>query len=520
MKKKFYITTPIYYINAKPHIGHAYSTIMADVLARYHRLDGEDVFYLTGTDENSQKNIQAAEMQGETNIGAYLDRMSATWQLTWKTLSITNDDFIRTTESRHHRAVIEFFKRVEVKGDIYKGIYKGLYCVGCESFKLPRELDNGLCPDHRRPPQPLEEENYFFRASKYKKRILKYIENHPKFIQPAERRNEVAAYIQDHFADVSISRAWKSAQHSQGVTLGIPVPGDESQAIYVWFDALINYLTGAGFGYDEKRFAQYWPADLHVVGKEIIKFHCALWPAMLMGAGLELPKCVFAHGWLTVEGEKMSKTLGNIVDPLQVEGEYSNDVLRYFLLREFPWGGDGNFSIQRIKERYQADLANGLGNLSRRILTLGERMLKNRKSIDIHGLHCGSSCDAFKEFTGDSWQKYQQAMQEFYPDIATMVTWRYIEAMDRLLETSKPWELTESNPFDQWNNAIYPLLEGLRHLAWMLLPLMPETAEQLFRCLGIWTKERQRDLSEAVQWGLLSTKAMDIRRGEVLFPRL
>jgi len=520
MKRKFYITTPIYYINAKPHIGHAYTTIMADVLARFHRLCGEDVFYLTGTDENSQKNVQAAEDAGEKDVAVYLDRMSAAWQMTWKSLQITNDDFIRTTEERHTLSATKFFAMVKKSGDIYKGIYKGLYCVGCESFKTEKELVGGSCPDHKMPVVKLEEENYFFRASRYRQALLDYIEKNPDFIQPKNRRNEVISYIKDYFGDLSISRGWKTNDNVAGVTVGIPVPDDPSQALYVWFDALINYLTGVGFGKNTKKFKTYWPADLHIVGKEIIKFHCALWPAMLMSAGLALPQRVFAHGWMTVEGEKMSKSIGNIVDPLEIVGEFGNDVLRYFLLREFTWGGDGDFSKVRIRERYQSDLANGLGNVSRRILTLGEKMFKHNKRIDSAEHVCGERCTRLKQRTLQHWEEYAKAMESVRPDLACAEAWKYIEEIDQSIEQTRPWELKETDTDEAWGSTMYPLLECLRHLAWMLLPLLPQSAERIFRSLGIWTKVQEQTLNEAQGWGMLSTKGLNIERGEVLFPRL
>lgn len=521
MKKKFYITTPIYYVNAKPHIGSAYPTIMADTLARFHRLAGENVFFLTGTDENSQKNVQAAEAEGENDVVAYLDRMSAAWRMTWDTLRITNDDFIRTTEPRHQQGVVQFFNRVRSSGDIYKGFYEGLYCIGCEAFITEKELVEGLCPDHKKPPVALKEENYFFKASRYKETILKHIENNPEFIEPASRRNEVVSYITAAFGDISISRGWKTSENVAGVTVGIPVPGDESQALYVWFDALINYLTGIGFGSNEQTFQKYWPADVHVVGKEITKFHCALWPAMLLSAGLPLPKKVYAHGWLTVDGQKMSKSLGNIIDPLKVVGEFGLDTLRYFLLREFTWGGDGDFSFARLQERYQSDLANGIGNVSRRILTLGEKAVKQHKLVAACPPEaCGQLCKTIQEATERRWQAYDVAFEALRPDLATIEVWKYIQVLDEQLERTKPWELKEDQPVEEWAAVLYPFLEGLRQLVWMLRPILPDTCEALFRSLGQWTWSKDRAFDEGRQWGLLSIKGLDINRGNVLFPRL
>ncbi|MBI5135201.1 methionine--tRNA ligase [Candidatus Uhrbacteria bacterium] len=527
MKKKFYITTPIYYINAKPHIGSAYPTVVADVLARYHRLLGDDVVFLTGTDENSQKNVQASITAGEHDVNVYLDRMSAAWQMTWDTLGISNDDFIRTTEPRHHQSVVKFFHAVQKSGDIYQGEYEGFYCIGCEAFITEKELVAGNCPDHQKPPVELKEKNYFFRASRYRDQLIDHITAHPEFIEPTGRRNEVLSYIKTAFGDVSISRGWKTDENVAGVTVGIPVPGDSAQALYVWFDALINYLTGVGYGKATQKFAQYWPADVHIVGKEIIKFHCALWPAMLLSAGLPLPKKVFAHGWLTVDGQKMSKTLGNVVDPLEIVGWLGVDPLRYFLLREFSWGNDGDFSHTRLKERYQADLANGLGNVSRRILTLGEKMLAHNKLISADHGHFScklpsdhSLCHQFNDITQDAWLQYHDAFQRYQPDQATQVVWSYIQRLDEHLERIKPWELKQEHTPEQWSKALYPFLEGLRHLSWMLRPILPMTSERLLRSLGVWMKESKLTFEKAQIWGTLSTKGMDIDRGKVLFARL
>ncbi|MEK7123124.1 MAG: class I tRNA ligase family protein [Patescibacteria group bacterium] len=306
---KYYLTTPIYYINDKPHIGHAYCTIVADVIAQYHRLRGDDTFFLTGIDENSLKNIESAEKIGMGDrIAEYLDMQAAIWQQTWDSLGISNDYFIRTTEEHHKQGVEKFWRRVQAQGDIYKGEYEGFYCIGCEEFIRPTDLVNGQCPIHKRDPEKLLEKNYFFAASRYRDRLLEHIEKNPNFIQPQSRRNEVINYIQNHFDDISISR--------ETMKWGIPVPDDPKQVVYVWFDALINYLTGIGYGWDDELFTRWWPCDLHLVGKEIIKFHCALWPAMLMSAGIPLPERVFAHGFLTIDGQKMSKSLGNAIDPV------------------------------------------------------------------------------------------------------------------------------------------------------------------------------------------------------------
>jgi len=497
--EKFYVSTPIYYVNGKPSIGHAYTTIIADALARYHRLLGKDVFFLTGMDENSQKNIEAAAKVGkEGDVQGYLDEMAALWQRTFDTLGISNDRFIRTTEAGHRKAVEKFWRAVEARGDIFEGVYEGLYCKGCEAFVTETELAGGKCPIHKTKPETIKEKNYFFRLTKYRDALLAYIEQHPNFILPESRRNEIISYIDKFMTDISISRATTNC--------GIPVPGDESQRIYVWFDALINYLTGVGYGTDEKMFAKFWPANLHLVGKDILKFHCALWPAMLMSADIPLPEHVFAHGFFTVNGDKMSKSLGNVVDPLDITASYNNDVLRYFLLREIHIGEDGDFSQDRLARRYDGDLASELGNLVHRVLTMTE---KYANSI------VPERADGFLE----AWPAYREAMENFRPDVALEVAWNVIRQANQYIDQQQPWTLAKLKEDRMLNNTLYVLLETLRHLAWMLYPLMPETAEKLFAKLGLATpKEFSESVETAWAWGALEPGSK-IEKGEPLFPR-
>ncbi len=361
-KKPFYITTPIYYPSAKLHIGHAYCTTIADSIARYHRLAGDDVFFLTGSDEHGQKIQQKAEEAGIKPI-EYTNKIVAGFQNLWKRLNISNDDFIRTTQKRHERVVQEVFNRIYKKGDIYKGEYKGLYCTPCESYWTEHQLDeNGCCPDCHRPVQEVSEEAYFFQMSKYQDRILKYIEDHPDFIQPVSRRNEMINFIKQGLDDLCISRT--------SFDWGIPVPIDPKHVIYVWFDALTNYLTPIGYLDDPEKFKKYWPADLHLVGKEIVRFHTIIWPCILMALDLPLPKKVYGHGWLIVDGDKMSKSKGNVVDPNGLIDEFGADAIRYFLLREINLGQDGNFSRDALIQRINSDLANDLGNLLHRTLNM------------------------------------------------------------------------------------------------------------------------------------------------------
>src|SRR3990172_8033080 len=423
-KNKFYLTTPIYYVNDKPHLGHAYTTIAGDVLARYHRLRGQDVYYLTGTDENSQKGVLAAAKAGEPDIQQYVNRLSAIWQETFDSLNLSHNDFIRTTETRHLKAVETFFKLVNDKGDIYRGTYVGWYCVGCEAFISENEAgDNKSCPIHQQPLEKIEEENYFFKASNYKKALLAHIKKTPGFIQPPARRNEVIAYIKDHFTDVSISR--------QSVKWGIPLPVDRSQVIYVCFDSLINYLTSVGFGADEEKFKKYWPADLHLLGKDIIKFHCALWPTMLMSAGLPLPKKVFAHGFFTINGQKMSKSLCNIIDPVALVSKYGNDALRYYLLVDFPFGDDGDFSLSRFDQRYHHELAHGLGNLMSRVMTMAAKYF--------NGVVPEKTAQVFEI----DWSKYEAALDNLAFHEAFQIINKIIQQADRFIDEHKPWALAK-----------------------------------------------------------------------------
>ena len=354
-KPKYYITTPIYYPSAKLHIGHTYCTSIADSMARFKRLDGYDVFFLTGSDEHGQKIEQKAEEAGVTPI-EYTDKIVGMFQQLWKELNISNDDFIRTTQKRHEKVVQMLFQRSYDKGDIYKGKYEGWYCVPCESFWPENKLDeNHTCPDCGRPLQRVSEEAYFFKMSKYADRWMKYVEENPGFIQPESRRNEMIQFVKSGLEDLCVSRT--------SFSWGIKVPFDPKHVVYVWFDALVNYLTAAGIVDDPEKFKKFWPADVHLVGKEIIRFHTIIWPIILHALGLPLPKQVFGHGWLVLDGQKMSKSLGNVVDPVVLCNRYGSDAIRYFLMREMPFGSDGQFSYEALLTRINADLANDLGNL-------------------------------------------------------------------------------------------------------------------------------------------------------------
>ncbi len=501
--KTYTITTPIYYINDKPHIGHTYSTVIADTFARYHRLKGEDTFFLTGTDENSLKNVEAAKKAGYKDIQAYLDMQSAVWQHTWESLGMSHNDFIRTTEERHKKGVAAFFERVNAHGDIYKGTYQGFYCKGCEAFVRQSDLtEEGTCPFHKTKPETIEEENYFFAASKYRDALLAHIESHPEFVQPQSRRNEIVNYIRDHFEDVSITR--------QSLEWGIPLPTDPSQVIYVWFDALINYLTGIGFGWDEEMFARHWPAQCHIIGKDIIKFHCALWPAMLLSAGLPLPERVFAHGFFTIDGQRIGKSLGNAIDPVELVQKYGRDALRYFLLREIPFGGDGDFSFERVEQRYQSDLAKGLGNFVSRTLAMASKADGVTATEPAHA-------DEIKQMLAVAADRWQKGFEEYALDEAFEAIWDVIRWGDRYIDRTKPWVLAKENPVE-CAAVLSGLLECVRQVSVLIAPILPDTAEKIWSSLGMPSEEHAANLDEALKWRGIPIRG--IMKGEPLFPPL
>ena len=497
---KYYLTTPIYYVNDKPHIGHSYTTIVADVIARYRRLRGDEVRFVTGTDENSQKNVEAAEKAGQKDIQAYLDDMSADWRQTWTDLGITFDDFIRTTEDRHKKGVEKFWNAVYEKGDIYEGEYEGLYCTGCEAFYKETDLVDGSCPVHKKPATKLKEKNWFFRLTKYRPALLAHIDAHPEFIRPVSRRNEVRSYVDKFMEDISISR--------ETVRWGIPVPNDPKSVIYVWFDALLNYMTAVGYGTDDAMFSKWWPADLHLVGKDIIKFHCALWPAMLMSAGLPLPTQVFAHGYFTIEGEKMSKSLGNVIDPKDMAAKYGMDALRFFLLREIPFGDDGDFSEERLKQRYSGELGNALGNLMHRVLSMTEKYFEGKvPALDGDGAAAKAA-----------WENYEKAMDSFDFLTTLNVILASARSMNGEIDIEKPWDLAKTDR-TRLAGLLYRHLEQLRHLAWMLKPIMPETSTKMLLQLGATVAEMNKTYDSAKTWGGM-TEGATIAKGQPLFPRL
>ncbi len=477
----FYITTPIYYVNDKPHIGHAYTTIVADALARWRGAQGEHVTFSTGIDENSQKTVDAAKKAGE-DVRAYTDRMAEVWQDAWTKLGIGNTEFIRTTEDRHHEVVKEIWGRIDASGDLYKGTYEGLYCKGHEAFIKESDLVDGLCPEHRTAPEIVREENYFFKLSEYQERLLKFYEAHEDFVVPAHRFREVRAFVEQGLEDVSFSR--------EGKEWGIPVPNDPHQAIYVWADALVNYVTVRGIeGWEEH------PADVHTVGKDILRFHAVIWPAMLMSAGLPLPGQIAANGFITNGGVKMSKSLGNGVDPLDLAVRYGVDALRYFLLREIQYGEDGDYSEEKMRVRYNADLANGLGNFAARVFALAER----ESSDGIPGIREGIPEEAFSRTIAAMRRGVDEKMAQFRFGDALAAIWDAVSFGDRYVNEKKIWEIKDDAVRKEALLGLIVLLEGI---ASTLAPFLPETSRRIAAAVS-----REEGI-------------IHIKRPEALFPRI
>ncbi|MBZ9572329.1 methionine--tRNA ligase [Patescibacteria group bacterium] len=462
--KGFYITTSIVYTNTPPHIGFALESIQADVLARYHRLLGKDVYFLTGTDEHGAKVARAAEEERK-NPKEFVDEISKKVRALKEILNLSNNDFIRTTDKRRHWPAVEkVWLKLKENGDIYKKKYRGLYCLGCEAFITKKDSRNGKCVIHQKKPEIIEEENYFFRLSKYSKEIKKLIEKNKIKIIPKSRKNEILNFIKQGLGDISFSRLRKNLKW------GIPVPDDENQTIYVWSDALANYISALGYAKNGKKMKKYWPTDIHFIGKDILKFHCVIWPGMLLSLKLPLPKTIFVHGFITSGGQKMSKSLRNVIDPFELVKKYGTDAVRYFLLREIPPTEDGDFTYEKFKKRYNSDLAAGLGNLVARVITLAKKQKLKVKN--------GIQNQEFKKIIDVTWKKYRKDLNDFKFNEVLISIWNLISFCDKYIEKKRPWELLKSQKIKPILNN---LLFTLSNIAQMLQPFLPETSGKIFK---------------------------------------
>jgi len=510
-RKRFYITTPIYYVNDVPHIGHAYTTVAADVLARYKRLRGYQTLFLTGTDEHGQKVQQAAAKHGVTPQ-TQADRMVVAFKDLWRNLAISNDDFIRTTEERHKRVVQKVLERLKEREALYRGSYDGWYCLPDERFWAEADVINGKCPDCGRPVEPISESNYFFKMSAYQDQLKRYIRTHPDFIQPESRRNEVLGFLERPLQDLCISRP------RARLSWGIPFPFDPDYVTYVWVDALVNYISIPGYGFDERRFKQWWPVDLHLVGKDILTTHAVYWSTLLMALGLKLPRMLFAHGWWTVNGEKMSKSLGNVVDPNSVASDVGADAFRYFLLREVPFGQDGDFSIPALTTRYNSELANDLGNLFSRTLNMIERYSGGH----VPKTHPKSIINDDRRLAALAvglLPALEKEMKRLAFHRALLSIWTLVDAANRYAEQNSPWELAK-DPKDRHRleTVLYHLAETVRILAVHLYPFIPATAQRMSDEIG-WKVPMDRKIKPAdFKWGRLKP-GRPVQKGTALFPR-
>ena len=490
----FFITTAIDYVNSKPHLGTAYEKVAADVIARYKKLSGVDTWFLMGNDEHSQNVYRAAVEQGLDPI-AYCDRMEVLFRDTWAKLDVRFDDFIRTTQARHKAGVVELANRIHARGDIYEGVYEGWYCVGCEAFKQEKDLIDGRCPLHpAAEPQWIKEKNYFFKLKKYQQPILDHIRAHPEFIQPEARRNEISRLLESGLEDISVSRA--------GQSWGVPLPFDPQSVVYVWFDALINYISAVGYGTDQAAFEERWPASLHVIGKDITRFHTVIWPAMLMSAGVALPRQVFGHGFMTVNGQRMSKSLGTAIDPVEAADRFGADPLRLYLVKEIPFGGDGDFTWERYDERYNADLANNLGNLVSRVTAMAHRYCGGRLPA------APESSPQIRKPAEEAVASYRSAMDRLAIHEGVAAAFRLIDATNLFIADTAPWTLAKNNP-----GLVPPILfdcaEAIRLAAVLLSPIMPTSSREILRRVGasvdtlslkhhgVWQASGERVLQQA-----------------------
>jgi len=473
MAEKFFLTTPIYYVNGQPHLGHAYTTVAADIIARLNRLMGKKVFFLTGTDEHGLKIQQTAEKLG-ISPKELADKNANRFKELWKILNISYDRFIRTTETAHVEAVKYILQKCYEKGDIYKGHYEGWYCVGCEEFKTEKELLEGnVCPIHKKPCEYIKEETYYFRLSRYTDKLLEFYEKNPQFVKPEYRFNEVKEFVKQGLKDISITRP------RNRVKWGIVAPFDENQTVYVWFDALTNYLSGVG--YPSPEYREWWPADLHLVGKDILRFHAVYWPAFLMSAGEEPPQQIFAHGWWLVEGHKISKSLGNVIDPFVAVKKIGVDPFRYILFRETPFGEDGNLTRERVLNRVNGELVNEIGNLYSRVVSMAYRYTEGR----VEKTDALPFAGEYTQLTGEVLGNYLKLVEEFKFHKALEETLRFAEFLNRYIDLTKPWELNKEGKKEILKGVLYLLTDGLRILTHLLFPFIPTSMERALKVVGL-----------------------------------
>ncbi len=504
MSESFYVTTPIYYANDAPHIGHAYTTVHADVLARWRRLHGDDVLFLTGTDEHGLKIQRAAEERG-ISPQEQTDLTSARYRDAWASLDISNDDFIRTTEDRHRTAVQALLQRIYDNGFIELAKYEGLYCVACEAYYTEDELVDGLCPIHHRPVERVSEDNYFFQLSKFEQPLLDYYAAHPERVQPDGKRNEVLGFIRQGLRDFSMSRT--------AITWGIPLPWDPAHVTYVWFEALMNYVTAAGFGVDQEMFDRRWPVQYHLIGKEILRFHAVWWPAMLMAADLPLPECVFAHGWLLVGGEKMSKTALTQIAPADLIGDFGSDGVRYQFVADLHFGQDGDFSYEGMVARYNADLANNFGNLASRVLNMAVSycggIVPDVRADDALVAQAASALDA-----------YETAFAGLAFDDAFAAVWQLIRDANAYIEDAQPWKSHKAGDAAATAAVLGDCIEALRIVASLASPVIPRASAELWRRLGLPGSPEDARLPDDARWGAATTAGNRLEKGASLFPRI
>jgi len=509
--KRYYITTAIDYPNGPPHIGHSLEKVAADVIARFHRLQGYDTYFSMGVDENSQHVARAAEANG-VDPTTWVNNLDGVFRLAWSKLDISNNYWIRTTTERHVRASQELFRRAQARGDIYKSVYSGWYCPNCNTFYTSEELVDGRCPNHPSlTPEWLEEENYFFALSKYSDRLLAHITEHPEFIVPANRRAEVLAIIQQGLRDFSVSRLLRPGTQAWGV----PVPGDPQHTIYVWFDALTNYLTAVGFPDDEQLFAHYWPADAHVIGLDITRFHCLYWPAMLLSAGLPLPRQVAVHGFITYNGQRISKTAGNSIDPVELVDEFGADAVRYSLLRGLSFSSGGDFSRASLVRHYNDELANDLGNLLNRVVTM---TLRYRDGIIPTPGPAGSLDEDLQRIAEETRHRAAAALNDWEIGAALSIIWNFVRRSNQYIEQSEPWRLArQTGQEEHLDTVLYSAAEALRLLAVFLAPYIPSAANNILKQLGLEAVAPGAWI-EVGTWG--SSPLAHVVAGPLLFPRI